>query len=151
MIYLEKFEDYIDDDEVYEDIKNFIIKGEKEDTEIWGILNRQWYHFKNISLYVRHNSKIIEGKKYNVLDIADVEVKKGSQNQKIYTNMLLWLINNFPKLNIFIEADEAVRPFKLFGKYIHTDREILTYYNMLNRLGFKEYEKDSTMFYLIRQ
>ena len=75
--------------------------------------------------------------------------KLNEENAKIYSDMLLWIINNFPKTNIFIEAQEPVNVFKIFGQYI-TEDGTPTYYNMLDKLGFKIYPENNTMFYMKR-
>jgi len=164
MIYLEKFESYINDDEVYEDLRNFILFGKKDqklpDSEMWGIYDRRWFNFRNISIYVRHNVHVLDGQSCPVLDIADIDTKGNNisyersdiflrENCKIYEEMLLWIINNFPKINLFIEAQESVNAFKIFGQYINQDGTP-TYLNILDKLGFKKYPKNHTMFYLKR-
>ena len=149
-MYLERFEDYIDDEEVYKELENFINKGKPVNGGNWGSFGKRWFEFTKVSLYARNNIKIIGDKEYYVLDIGNVEVKEGFQNQKIFTNFLLNLINKFPDLNIFIDATNLDQPFKLFGKYITKNNDPVIF-NLLLRLGFKEYEKDKHMFYLIRQ
>jgi hypothetical protein len=151
MIYLEDYTTYrsnINDDEVYNDLKNYLETNKPKHGEHWGVFGRRHFEFAGFKVYIRINIRILEGKQYTVLEIADIDARDKEDNKGNYTKFIQWCLEN-SIFSIFIETGEY-DVFKIFGQYIKSSGEPNTF-NMLTRLGFKPYEKDSSMFYYIKQ
>lgn len=155
MIYLEDYSSYnnitrkgIDDNEVYNDILKYITTVKSEHGEVWGSFGKRLFMFSRQEAYIRKNTRYINGKNYDVLEIADFNVLNEQDTETYYTNFLKWCLEKSP-LSIFIESGEY-NVFKIFGQYITDDGRPNTF-NILEELGFTPYEKDNSMFYLLKQ
>ena len=150
MIYLEDYTSYrskINDIEVFKELKNYLETNKSEHGETWGSYGKRWFEFGGFKVYIRINSRILEGKQYTVLEIGDFDTRNKLDNKGYYTSFLNWCIENSP-YSIFIETGEY-DAFKVFGAFIKNNGEPTTL-NLLTRLGFKQSDRDGSMFYFIK-
>ena len=144
MIYLEDYTSYgskINDIEVFQIIKNYLETNKSEHD------GKRLFEFGGFKVKIRINSRILEGKQYTVLEIGDFYTRNKLDNKGYYTSFLNWCIENSP-YSIFIETGEY-DAFKVFGAFIKNNGEPTTL-NLLTRLGFKQSDRDGSMFYFIK-
>jgi predicted N-acetyltransferase YhbS len=80
-------------------------------------VNRVWIRNEAINLYVRKSTRIVEGREFAFLDLANIEVAEKYQNQGFFQSLLKEILE-FKDLNFYAEnvcSDVSEHIFRKFN------------------------------------